>query len=323
MEKLLTITIPSYNVEKYLETTIPTFIDDEVLDDIEILIVNDGSRDNTAIIGEKLQKQYPGTVFLINKENGGHGSTINKGIELATGKYFKVVDGDDWVDKKEFIEYIKQLRHLDVDVVMTPFKRVNEITHAAELKTFDGIEFDKEYKFNDIIEMISLQYNMHGTTFKTELLKKMRKISEHCFYVDQEYIIYPIKYVETVIFINHPIYQYRVGNNEQSMSLKNMQKNRNMHKRVTGNAIDYLINENLSDSKKSFLENRVRGLCLRQVEIYLSMDTDSVVKQELMEFLETVKTKCPYIYRTIPGKKMMLLRCGNCALYPLVSKLVH
>ena len=320
MNKTLTITIPSYNVEKFLESTVPTFLDDEILNDIEILIINDGSTDHTSLIGQQLQTQYPGVVILVNKENGGHGSTINKGIELARGKYFKVVDGDDWVDTEQFVKYVKALRKLDVDVVMTPYHRVNEVTGEAELKTFSGVEFQKKYKFDDIIKIISSQYNMHGSTFKTNLLKDMRKISEHCFYVDQEYIIYPITKLETAIFLNYPIYQYRVGNNEQSMSLKNMQKNRKMHWKVTENIIGYFLNETLSKRKREFLMERIAGLCLRQVEIYLSMDINSSVKHELMEFLQMVKKKCPEIYRSIPGKRMKMLRWSKCVLYPVAAK---
>ena len=101
MDKILTITVPAYNVEMYLDSILPTFLDDQILDVIEIFIVNDGSEDKTKEIGQRYVDQYPGIVYLIDKENGGHGSAINKGIELATGKYFKVVDGDDWVDTKE------------------------------------------------------------------------------------------------------------------------------------------------------------------------------------------------------------------------------
>ena len=86
MEKILTVTIPSYNVEKYLNQTLDSFLDKEVLEDIEVLIVDDGSRDNTALIGKEYERKYPGTFRVISKENGGHGSTINRGIQEAAGR---------------------------------------------------------------------------------------------------------------------------------------------------------------------------------------------------------------------------------------------
>ena len=97
-EKILTVTVPSYNVQAYLEDCLESFVNSEVMDDIEVLIVNDGSSDDTATIAERYVSKYENTFRLINKENGGHGSTINTGAREARGKYFKVVDGDDWVD---------------------------------------------------------------------------------------------------------------------------------------------------------------------------------------------------------------------------------
>ena len=91
MNKILTIVIPAYNVENYLDEILPTFLDNELLNDIEIIIVNDGSKDNTAIIASEYEKKYPQTVVLIDKENGGHGSTINSGIKHANGKYLRVI----------------------------------------------------------------------------------------------------------------------------------------------------------------------------------------------------------------------------------------
>ena len=114
-EKILTVTIPSYNVEAYLEDCLESFVNSEVMDDIEVLIVNDGSSDNTAKIAQRYVDKYENTFRLINKENGGHGSTINTGVREAKGKYFKVVDGDDWVDTRSFIHLVKVLKESDAE----------------------------------------------------------------------------------------------------------------------------------------------------------------------------------------------------------------
>ena len=91
--KILSIVVPTYNVEKYLERCIDSLVyDEKVLNDLEILIVNDGSKDNSLQIAKKYEKQYPNTIKVIDKENGGHGSTINAGLKVATGKYFRVID---------------------------------------------------------------------------------------------------------------------------------------------------------------------------------------------------------------------------------------
>ena len=115
-EKILTVTVPSYNVQAYLEDCLESFVNSEVMDDIEVLIVNDGSSDDTATIAERYVSKYENTFRLINKENGGHGSTINTGAREARGKYFKVVDGDDWVDTRSFIRLVKLLKEIDADI---------------------------------------------------------------------------------------------------------------------------------------------------------------------------------------------------------------
>ena len=97
MEKVLTVVIPSFNVEKYLRQTLESLRNEEILEDVEVLIVDDGSTDGTAKIGKEYEKRYPQTYRVISKTNGGHGSTINCGIEQSRGTFFKVVDGDDWV----------------------------------------------------------------------------------------------------------------------------------------------------------------------------------------------------------------------------------
>lgn len=103
MEKVLTVVIPSFNVEKYLRQTLESLRNEEILENVEVLIVDDGSTDDTAKIGREYEKRYPQTYRVISKTNGGHGSTINCGIEQSRGTFFKVVDGDDWVNTEALI----------------------------------------------------------------------------------------------------------------------------------------------------------------------------------------------------------------------------
>lgn len=307
-KKVLTVVIPAYNVGNYLEEELPTFLDPRILNDIEVLIVNDGSKDNTFTIASKFEKKYPDTVHLINKENGGHGSTINKGIELANGKYFKVVDGDDWVETNDFVDLVLKLKNEDSDVVLTPFKRIwveREMEENAEL---NGLDFFKQYKFIEIVEVLYESYQMHSITIKTNILRQIPQISGHCFYVDQEYCLYPVKYVNTIICYPYNVYRYRVGTEEQSMNKKNMQKNRAMHERVTLNLLNYYLNMQDEDGKKIFLQYRVGKMCEHQIAIILSLGASDGFKQELSGFLDEIKKKSLIIYNGIPGKKAWVLK---------------
>ncbi len=274
MGKLLTISIAAYNVEKYIKKCLNSFIDDCFIDDIEVLIINDGSIDNTANIASKYMKKYPSTFRLINKENGGHGSTVNCGILEAKGKYFKTVDGDDWVDKEALKELIDFIRITHADVISTDYWWVNDKTKRKikEIKnTFDSLEYRKEYKFDDVCRHIYI--NIHAMTIKTEILQKNKIwLDTNCFYVDAEYVLFPVPYINTISFLPKPVYMYRLGLETQSMNLLNMQKNCGNHEKVI-RRITGLYNKNkqtLSIYKSEYLEKAIAKLVTSQIKIYLS-----------------------------------------------------
>ena len=124
MDKILTIGIPSYNAAKTLKYCLDSLVIEEVLNDIQIVIVNDGSKDKTSEIGHSFEEKYPDTIIVIDKENGGHGSGINTTIERAVGKYMKIVDSDDTVDRDGFIELINELKNTNADLILTPYYKV-------------------------------------------------------------------------------------------------------------------------------------------------------------------------------------------------------
>lgn len=119
MEKKLSVTIPCYNVSEYLNETLDSLIRCRTIDFLDIIIVDDGSKDNTLDIANSYVKQYPDSIRIVAKENGGHGSTINEGLKIAVGKYFAVIDGDDWVDSGIMDELVNYLAKVDTDVVIT------------------------------------------------------------------------------------------------------------------------------------------------------------------------------------------------------------
>ena len=92
--KYITFAIPCYNSQDYMERAVESVLKGGK--DVEIIIVNDGSKDGTEEIGKRYEREYPDIVRVISQENGGHGEAVNTGLLHATGKYFKVVDSDDW-----------------------------------------------------------------------------------------------------------------------------------------------------------------------------------------------------------------------------------
>lgn len=177
MEKLLSIVVPTYNVEKYLRKCLESFCMEGVQDKLEVLVINDGSTDSSVDIAGEYAGKYPGIFRIINKENGGHGSTINCGILEAKGKYFKVVDSDDWVDKEAFCKLFEYLGKCNSDVVYTNFHHVDDRTGKKTVEfasPFPDVEYGREYHFSEIKSSFFLK--MHGYTIKTELLRNIPRI---------------------------------------------------------------------------------------------------------------------------------------------------
>lgn len=322
MNKILSITIPSYNVEKYLDKCVQSMLVDSILDDIEILIVNDGSKDSTPVIAQGYVDKYPQTVRLIDKENGGHGSTINAGIQNATGKYFKVVDGDDWLNTENLENFISLLKSRDEDVIASNFLCIQD-------ETFDVLS-EKRVSSDDslygtVCNMdageVKEVIKMHGLTIRTSILKENNiTIDEHCFYVDCEYIAYPIPYVSSVYYDDEFIYMYRLGRNGQSMDIRSMQRNRAMHMKVLNSLLAFYDKlPEMTDAKKTYIEKVIGQVMENQFQIYISMGTDKEIKKETAAWDKDLQKKYPRIAASTNKKSIDLLRKTNYSILPIGS----
>lgn len=231
MEKILTISIAAYNVENFIEKTLNSLIIKEI-EKLEIIVVNDGSKDKTKEIVEKYVEKYPKSIKLINKENGGYGSTINTSIKLATGKYFKQLDGDDWYNAENLELLVKKLEDIDIDIIYTPMVTVytdlNKEKEEREffekiLKIYDS---KKIFSLKEVIGLATERIGMHLLAYKTKMLKENNvKCLEKCFYTDTEYALYPFLYSKNIFLFEKPIYYYRLGREGQSVSVEGLRKN--------------------------------------------------------------------------------------------------
>ena len=317
MTKILTITVPSYNAENYLKEDLPSFMADSILKDLEILIVDDGSRDGTKETGLEFQKKYPDTVRVISKENGGHGSAVNTGIREARGKYFKVVVADDWVDPSSLVRLVEYLRSSDSDLVLSPFYYVDDrsrektpgmiLEEGAAAKIRDG----ENYFMEDMLIYLKDTIQMHGITILTSILKENSIcLDENHFYVDQEYVLYPIPYIRTVSFCTEYVYYYRTATDGQSMNWNNMIKNRSMHGEVLQSMIKFYncLESALSEKQKEFFLYRCAKMLNTQATIYLVMDDWKAAKKEIKQFEKEIRNLCPQVYFYPYSAKVTLLR---------------
>ncbi len=315
MDKILTIVVPSYNVENYLEETLESFVIPEILEDLEVLIVNDGSKDRTPEIGAKYETQYPRTFRLISKENGGHGSTINRGIEEAKGTYFKVVDGDDWVDRAGFTELIHRLKTSNADYVVTNYYKVNDGTKEKKLEKFPYLKTHPKCRFEEVVGNTDIL--MHALVIKTAILKENGiRLDEHCFYVDNEYITFPIPYVETVEYYEIPVYMYRLAVATQSVSMQGFQRHLPDHVKVTMRLVNFAAeySRNALDDpseerkkKAEYLNNRAAIMVGDQAGIFASFPGENQeIRQQFLAFDKDVKRISEEIYRLSGEKSHML-----------------
>ena len=314
MQKILTITIPSYNVEAYIAAALDTMVTINNLDLLEILVVNDGSKDNTVAVAQQYVDKYPNSVRILDKENGGHGSTINAGIREATGKYFKVVDGDDWVDSVALQNLLNFLKDHDADLIINPCNRVFMYDNQRKKLL---VELSPETKYGEVISYEdALKYmgelqQMHMTTYRTAILKENNiKISEKMFYVDNEYKIYPSIYLRTAIILKDVLYQYRLGREGQSVAPESLIKNRFMLEQVTLNCLTFFSqkNQQMLSILRGAINLRLNKMIHLRTKTAFLQENSQQAKTELKAFLNKVKKTNPDFYNNISTKLVNLLK---------------
>ena len=258
--KQLTIAIPSYNAEAFLEKCLDSMCG--VDDRLEVIVVNDGSSDHTSEIAHTYQKRYPSEVRVIDKENGGHGSGINAGLDAASGRYYKVVDADDWITTENLKTILDKLEEHDVDAVIMGFKTVNisngVILEYSPVSSCNDRQIDI-IKLADKYDDVSNCLDFHSMCYQTEFLRATGiRMSEHMFYEDQEYAILPYMHAESILVIPDLLYEYRIGDVNQSTNYSNQVKRAGNHQAVVERIIDYYNScKPMGKARSEFLRKRI------------------------------------------------------------------
>lgn len=320
MRKVLSISIAAYNVQKYLRKAVEsiTSCDENVLEDIEVIIVNDGSKDETLNIANEYKTLFQYSIKVIDKSNGGYGSTINAGVAVAEGEYFKQLDGDDWYITENVSAFIRYLKECKTDLVITPY-----------CKYFEGIQKEEQIdnhtyiseESNKLCEM-SFQNNiqMHELTIRTELLRKNQiKITENTFYTDNEYTFLPLLYADSISRFDKPIYVYRLGRDGQSVSLEGAQKHYKDTKIVAKKMIESFDLEKYS-KLRTIMEMKYRYI-IDSVFVYYLCSGDKDSKKKLMEFDKWLKQSNKVLFDLANNiNKVKLLRISSFYLFDVFSK---
>ena len=292
MNKVLTVSIAAYNVEKFIKKTLESLLV-KGIEILEVLVEDDGGTDDTARIVKEYEKKYPGIIKFVHKENGGYGSTINKSIELAEGKYFKQLDGDDWYDSENFEKLLELLKNIDTDAVYTPYKKYFENRDEYVLKDYFDENSNGEYKADQIINKCTHSLEMYTMMYKTKILKdKKINLLTKCLYTDKEYAMYPMIYTETIYITHLPIYVYRYGRDEQSMSVNSKRKHYEEQIKVNKRCLDIIREQDdvMTEEKRKYMYNYV-GL-----EAASTVGNFLIILPPSKENLKKIKLFEEYIY---------------------------
>lgn len=304
MEKLLTVCIPTYNMETLLGRCLDSFIlDKEVMDKLQVLVVNDGSKDDSSKIAHEYEARYPDTIKVIDKPNGNYGSCVNAALKVATGKYFRICDADDRYEKDNLQEYITFLQSSSADMVFSPYyvldfdSTVNQKMEAAPVENGKEISISS-IDWNDNTYM---RYSaMHCIAVKTgNLAGHNYTQTEGISYTDTQFVFYSILYSETCAFFDKPIYYYYLGRDGQTMSLSSMLKS-HMHFYQNANKMlqTYVgLPSGMSGNKRSLLFRCINTEMAFFVSVVLGRIKDSENQCELingmLELSATSVLPCP------------------------------
>ena len=298
--KLLTIAVPCYNSQDYMEKCVESLVVGG--DEVEILVVNDGSSDNTAAIADQLQERYPGIVRAIHQPNKGHGGAVNTGLENATGMYFKVVDSDDKVKASAFRTILDKLREYKdaeekIDLLISNFVYDKEgQSHKKVMQYRSALPVNRMFTWDETKHFKKGQYIlMHSVIYRTELLKECgMRLPEHCFYVDNIYVFQPMPGVKNMYYLDVNFYYYFIGRDDQSVNQDVMIRRLDQQAKVNRIMYDY-FSDSVRDGrieKKSHLYKYMYNYLeiittITSVLAIISQDEEKIaIKDRLWEYLE-------------------------------------
>lgn len=306
MKKLLTIIIPTYNMEKYLNRCLDSLLVSEGnMNKLEVLVINDGSKDASSAIAHEYERKYPGVFYVIDKLNGNYGSCINTALKIASGKFVKVLDADDYFDTNSFNELFPKLGNTNTDAIITGHTIINiNKRYTSNYSYYDG-------QIINLKETCPEYFSMHNLIYKLELLKEINyKQTEGISYTDQEWIFYPILHAQTLTFYNLNIYQYVLGREGQTMNeltvYKNIQAIESIIKRMLIELIE--IGKELNTSYKMYAERTIyiQMRLIYKTELIMLPKEDSHMQQlsELEQLTKTFDTSYYHSFNKIRIKKI-------------------
>ena len=308
MQKLLSVAIPCFNSQDYVQRAIESLLPGE--EQVEIIVVDDGSTDDTSKIAEKYIEKYPDTVRLIKKENGGHGDAVMAGLNAASGLYFRVLDSDDWLDKDSLIKLLAVLGEMTdpekaADLVITNYvyEKVNE-GRSHPINYRKTLPVGRLFGWDEVGKWAAGSYLlMHSATYRTELARNSgMKLPKHTFYVDHLFVCYPMIHVEKMYYLDVDLYRYFIGREDQSVNEKVMLSRMDQQLKVNRLMLYELDIDSITNkAKKEYLYYYTEIVTQATVSFLLRLGTKED-EQVMQSFLDEIQNNRPVYYEWILQK---------------------
>lgn len=317
MEKILSIIIPSYNAEKFLDVGIPSLLEESVLDALDIIIVNDGSTDATAEKAQVYCDRHPGSVRLITQVNKGHGGALNTGCAAAVGKYLRILDADDWVQTQNLAPFVEFLRGCESDAVLNHYRTVDISTGEIAERRLPDSALGKTLRLSDMMHNragFERLFALHAITYRTDFYRNNGiQLTEHVFYEDVEYATIPLCLAGTISCVDMFLYEYRIGDVTQSVS-DSSQLGRIGH---VQKVLDRMIREyvrladKLDEGQNWLYCIKTRSLLLRCCTTMLLLEPDRTQGRRMAaEQVRLMQNRMPRVYDMM-HREYALLRTLN------------
>lgn len=314
---LLTIIVPFYRSEQYLENCLSCFADPALEGVIEVIAVNNGSTDGSHLIALRFVCHYPGIFRIVIRENNGeHGGAINTGLDAARGKYFRVIDSDDLVFQSDLKNYLCKLRFIDANIVISDFYTRDYTTGKMFLYKTSGIKrngrYTLEFFLSGNIKKRLTCCTFHGVTYRIRFLKNIGfRVTENTAFEDQEYAAIPFAYTDYIYIMDQPLYVYTVGNPQQGGSDTGLvEKISDLEKILWKMTGFYLI----CDKKKvmgKYLLQKIEDIILTYYVAMLIKNNDKVEgRRKAMRLRENIQNRLPDAEKPIRWKFIFLYICG-------------
>lgn len=314
--KLISFAIPSYNSEAYLHHAVDTILSGG--EDVEIIIVNDGSKDGTAAIADEYAAKYPTIVKAIHKPNGGHGSGVNRGLQEATGMYYKVVDSDDWVDEKALKELLLTVkRHvskgIEADLYITNFVYDKPAENKQTCRSWEKkFPVNRFFTWDDVKPFVASEtLLMHNLMYKVAPLRASGTVlPEHTFYVDNLFAYQPLPYMKKMYYLNVDLYHYFIGRDDQSVNINNFTKRYDQQIRVMRCMLEaYTYDEimQMPEGLRKYMLQDLSAIMINTMMFCCSGGDDEVRRNEHQKLWDDLKEQDPKMYNYLTSKSLPAL----------------